>query len=221
MKQRREIAVNWCFRASCLSVLFILLGCASGAHVIPSVAIPVPLIDSFPKSVGIYYSPELTEYVYNEKKRRQSFIIELGVDQERIFNRSLGALFDKVVILDAKEDPNKTVDGIFYPSIRGMTVTVPWETGREYYEVWIQYELQLLEPNGVEEIDKWVFAAYGRVHRKDYGSVMERTNEAMLQATENALRDGCTETILLFSPRRIPAAVQQWLKQGPSEEQVN
>lgn len=211
MKQRRAIAVNWCFRASCVLVLFILLGCASGAHVIPNVTIPVPLIDSFSKTVGIYYSPELTEFVYDEKKRRQTFIVELGGDQELVFERSLGALFDEMIPLDSKEDTNETVDGVFYPTITGMTVMLPWETGREYYEVWIRYELQLFQPNGVDEIYKWVIPAYGRVHRKDFGNVMERTNEALLKATENALRHACTATIVEFGPRKIPTVVQEWL----------
>ena len=210
MKNKNNTVIGWCYRAICVSTLFVLWGCASGAHVVPGVTIPEPLIDSFPITVGIYYSPELTEFVYEEKKGRQTFVVELGGDQEQVFEKSLGALFHVMTTLDSMENFSNTLDGVFYPSISGMTIAIPSETGRDYYEVWIRYDIQLLDPDG-EQIHKWVIPAYGKVNRRDYGTVMERTSEALQQATENALRHASTQIILQFSPRRRPTSVSAWI----------
>lgn len=212
MKYIKDILEGWCFRAGCVSTLFILWGCAGGAHVIPEVRIPEPLVESFPKTVGIVYPSELTEYVFDEKKPRFGrFVIELGGDQKHVFESSLGAIFDSMVTLESLDDKSKPVEGIFKPTIVGMIVTIPGETGKDHFEVWIRYELQLLRPNG-DLIHKWRIPAYGKVNRRDYGNVMERSNQALLQATENALRDASTRIIINFHPRLRPPAVSEWIK---------
>ena len=192
-----DILEGWFFRAGCAAVLFILWGCAGGAHVIPEVKIPDPLVESFPKTVGIVYPPELTEYVFDE-------------NQKQVFENSLGAIFDEMVTLDSLEDKSKPVEGIFKPKIAGMIVTVPRETGKDHFEVWIRYELELFRPNG-ELIHKFRIPAYGKVNRRDFGNVMERSSQALQQATENALRDASTRIIIYFHPRLRPPAVHDWI----------
>lgn len=212
MKYKNDILIKWCCSVSCLSALFVLWGCASGAHVVSGVSIPDPLIDSFPMKVGIYYPAEMKDYVWDDKKGRQSFVVELGDNQEQVFEKSLGALFDEVVVLESEDDSRKDLlDGVFYPNITGLTLTIPAENGTDFYEMWIRYELLLLQPNGTY-IYKWPVPGYGRVNRRDYGSVMERTNEAVLDATESALRGACTEIIVRFSPRRMPLVVKDWIE---------
>ena len=212
MKYTNDILKKWCYRVSCLSVLFILWGCASGAHVVSGVSIPDPLIDPFPMKVGVYYPPELKDFVHDVKKGRQSFVVELGENQEQVFEKSLGALFDEVITLESEDDDRKDrLDGVFYPNVTGVTLTIPAENGTDFYEVWIRYELLLQQPNGTY-IYKWPVPGYGRVNRRDYGNVLERTNEAVLNATESALRSACTEIIVRFSPRRIPLTVKDWIE---------
>ena len=207
----KKILVHWCFRATCVSALFILMGCASGAYVVPSVSIPSPLIDSFPMTVGVFYSPELKKDVFTDEKRRQKFVIELGTNHEEVFESSLGGLFEKVITLESLDSESETVDGIFIPEVQGVTLATPADTGQEYYEVQIRYRIQLVEPNG-DEVHQWVISGYGKVNRRDYGSVMERTSDALQQATENALRDASTQIIASFSPGSRPLAVSDWLK---------
>ncbi len=207
----KDILVDWFSRASCVAMLVILWGCAGGAHVIPEVQLPEPLVESFPKTVGIVYPPELTEYVFDEKKVRLGhFIIELGGNQKQVFENSLGARFDEMVTLDSLEDKSTSVEGIFKPKIAGMIVTVPRETGKDHYEVWIRYELELFNPNG-DLIHKFRIPAYGKVNRRDYGNVMEQSSQALQQATENALRDATTRIIIYFHPRLRPPAVHDWI----------
>ena len=211
MKNFKDILVEWFLRAGCVTTLVILWGCAGGAHVIPEVKIPDPLVESFPKTIGIVYPPELTEYVFDEKKiRLGQFIIELGGNQKQVFESSLGSIFADMVTLESMEDQSKPVDGIFKPKIAGMIVTVPKETGKDHFEVWIRYELELFRPNG-DLIHKFRIPAYGKVNRRDYGNVMERSNQALQQATENALRDASTRIIIYFHPRLRPPAVHDWI----------
>lgn len=211
MKNKVIISIDWCVRAICVSAVFVLLGCSSGAHVVPSVSIPDPLIDSFPMTVGIYYPPELKEKVHEEERARQKFVVELGSNQEQVFNSSLGGLFEELVSLESATPEDAEVDGIFVPQIVGVILATPADTGQDYFEVQIRYRIQLFDPNG-DEICFWVINAYGKVHRRDYGSVMERTSDALQQATENALRDASTQIIERFSPKRRPDVVSNWLK---------
>ncbi len=212
----KKVLVDWCVRATCLSALFILWGCASGAHVIPSISIPSPLIESFPLTVGIYYSAELKDYVHEEPKGRQKYVIELGGgNQEQVFDTCYGGLFEKTVTLESLDLTNVEVDGIFHPEITGVTLTTPAENVRDYYEVMVHYTIQLLDPAG-NELHKWSVNGYGRVNRHDYGSVVERTSDALEQATENALRDASTIIIESFNPRQRPVVVSNWLNSNRS-----
>lgn len=207
-----KILVHWCVRATCLSALFILWGCASGAYVVPAVSIPSPLIDAYPITVGIYYSDEFKTYIHEDPnpKRGQKYVIELGSNQEQVFDSSLGGLFEKMVSLDSTDPSNIEVDGIFKPEIVSVDLNIPARSGSDYYEVWVRYNIQLLEPSGTE-IHRWTVNAYGKVNRRDYGSVMERASDALQQATENALRDASTQIIDFFNPRNRPVVVSNWL----------
>ena len=202
---------NWCVGATCLFAVFSLWGCASGAHVVTSVSIPTPLIDSFPMTVGIHYSSELKEYVCKETKGRQTYVVELGSNQEQVFDTCIGGLFEETVSLESSDPEDEIVDGVFIPKIMGVTLTTPAETAQDYYEVMISYRIQLIDPSG-DEIYDWRINGYGKVNRRDYGSVMERTSEALQQATENAMRDASTQFIERFNPRRRPTVVSNWLK---------
>ncbi|MYD46264.1 MAG: hypothetical protein F4W92_07935 [Gammaproteobacteria bacterium] len=206
-----KILVNWCVRVTCLSAFLILWGCASGALVKPSVSIPSPLIDTFPMTVGIYYSDELKNYIWKDPKERPKYVIELGSNQSQVFDSSLGGLFEKLVTLDTLDPTSAEVDGIFHPEIADVTLSTPADTGHDNYEVLIHYTIQLLDSAG-NEIHKWSINGYGKVNRRDFGSVMERTSDAIQQATENALRDASTLIIESFSSRSRPLAVSNWLK---------
>ncbi|MXZ55040.1 MAG: hypothetical protein F4227_02505 [Gammaproteobacteria bacterium] len=208
-----KLLARWCVRATCLSAFFILWGCASGAYVVPSVSIPSSLIDAFPMTVGIYYSEEFKTYVYEDPnpKRGQKYVIELGSNQEQVFNSTIGGLFEKVISLESLDSTNVEVDGIFKPEIVSMDLNTPARSGSDYYEVYVRYNIQLFDPEG-NELHKWTIGAYGKVNRRDYGSVMERTSDALQQATENALRDASTLIINNFNPRQRPVVVSNWLK---------
>ncbi|MXW07538.1 MAG: hypothetical protein F4X56_03045 [Gammaproteobacteria bacterium] len=210
MKNKAKIFNDWCVRATCITTVFILWGCSSGAHVVPSVSIPDPLIDPFPKTVGIYYPPELKEKVHEEERARQKYVVELGSNQKQVFDSSLGGLFEELVSLESATPEDAEVDGIFVPEIVGVILATPADTGQDYYEVQIRYRIELFDPNG-DEIYYWVINAYGKVHRRDYGSVMERTSDALQQATENALRDASTQIIERFNPQSRPDVVSNWL----------
>lgn len=207
----KNIILVWCYRLVCLTTLMTVWGCAGGAHVIPDVRIPEPLVESFPLTVGIYYSPELTEYIHDEKIGRYGrFVVELGDNQKQVFESSLGAVFDELVTLESLEDTGVEVAGIFNPSIVGVNVSIPAVTGSDYFEVWIRYDLRLLKPDGTL-IHRWLVPAFGKVNRRDFGNVMERSNNALLQATENALRDASTRMIINFHPNLRPDKVSNWI----------
>ena len=215
MKNFKKILVGWCFRAGSVFTLVILWGCAGGAHVVPEITIPEPLIDAFPLTVGIHYSPALTEYVFDEKfVGFGRYIIELGSNQEQVFENSLGAIFEELITIDSLEDNSESIEGFFRPEILAMQISIPARSGRDFFEVWIRYDLKFLTPDGTL-VHHWIIPAYGKANRRDYGNVMERSNQALTQATENALRDASTRMILAFHSRSRPQAVTDWLvKQG-------
>ena len=211
MKNNKVTLLGWCFRTACLSTPILLWGCVGGAHVVPELSIPRPLVDSFPITVGIIYSPELTEYVFDEKLIGQGrFIIELGGSQEQVYEKSLGAIFEELVKYESLGDRIESVAGVFVPEITSVNVGVPALTRKDFYEVWIRYKLRLLAPDGTE-IEWWDVRAYGTANRRDYGNMMERSQSALMHATESALRDASTQLILLFNSRGRTRKTNNWL----------
>lgn len=198
------------FSALCLGfALSIQLSCQTGANVRITTTVPVPLVESYPVTVGVYLPPELKDFEYNEKiTNHGEFQVNLGDSQTVLFERVFKAMFADVRLLQEPEQLPDGLDGVLIPKVNEVQIAIPQQTRSDFYEVWINYAIDLKDADG-KHIHSWSFAAYGKANRRNYTNPMDRSNAALEHAADSALRD--VAVIILFSfAKQQP--IKDWLQ---------
>lgn len=98
------------------------------------------------------------------------------------------------------------VDGILVPSIEEVQFAIPDQTGGEFYEVWIRYQLALFNADG-QPLGEWPLIGYGKANQRNYGTIDQKTT-GLNEATIWALRDAAA---LLSFQFRDQTQVKAWL----------
>jgi hypothetical protein len=180
-----------------------LTACAS-AVVIES-DFPTPLVETLPLAVGLFYEPELRDFIHAEALPRSStWTIDLGDANLAM----LGPLYEKMFATTLElVNPNSTaetagVDAVLSSSLNRFEFDVPRASRDEFVEVWLQYRLLLLDPSGATLID-WLVPGYGKAEID--GSREAAVHRAAIVAMREAGAKISTE--FLAQP-----AVQDWLE---------
>ena len=182
-----------------------LISCGVSNLVIQG-SFPTPNINKIPLSVAVYYDDALRAFSYMEYSEtgREEINIESGESHIRLFNAVLPAMFEEVIEVEGFDDPNvQGVDAVFAPVIEEFQLALPEKTKLEVYEVWIKYNMRILNSNGVSLAD-WVVTSYGKTPTETFLSVEDGINVAAIVA----LRDLASSFSLNFT--RVPE-VQDWL----------
>ena len=182
-----------------------LISCGVSNLVIQG-SFPTPNINKIPLSVAVYYDDALRAFSYMEYSEtgREEINIESGESHIRLFNAVLPAMFEEVIEVEGFDDPNvQGVDAVFAPVIEEFQLALPEQTKLEVYEVWIKYNMRILNSNGVSLAD-WVVTSYGKTPTETFLSVEDGINDAAIVA----LRDLASSFSLNFT--RVPE-VQDWL----------
>ena len=167
---------------------------------------PTPNISKIPLSVAVYYDDALRAFSYMEYSEtgREEINIESGESHISLFNAVLPAMFEEVIEVEGFDDPNvQDVDAVFAPVIEEFQLALPEKTKLEVYEVWIKYNMRILNSRGVSLAD-WVVTSYGKTPTETFLSVEDGINDAAIVA----LRDLASSFSLNFT--RVPE-VQDWL----------
>ena len=177
-------------------LLAILTGCSS-VHTIEA-QVPTPLVEPINKVAHLYLSDEFLGYEFSQDEEDRSDIrIILGQAHTNLFNSVVSALFLEL------SDSAESADISLVPELNTFQYSLPRETGSSFYEVWLRYRLQALNPDG-SEIADWLITGYGRA----YDERFELQGAGMNQATEEALRDIGTQLTLGFAQQ---ADIELWL----------
>ena len=182
-----------------------LISCGVSNLVIQG-SFPTPNISKIPLSVAVYYDDALRAFSYMEYSEtgREEINIESGESHIRLFNAVLPAMFEEVIEVEGFDDPNvQGVDAVFAPVIEEFQLALPEKTKLEVYEVWIKYNMRILNSSGVSLAD-WVVTSYGKTPTETFLSVEDGINDAAIVA----LRDLASSFSLNFT--RVPE-VQDWL----------
>tara|TARA_B100000405_G_scaffold279528_1_gene222903 strand:- start:38 stop:517 length:480 start_codon:yes stop_codon:yes gene_type:complete len=156
--------------------------------------------------MAIFYDDALREFSYMEYSEtgREEINIESGESHIRLFNAILPAMFEEVVEIGGMDDPMvQEVDAVFSPFIEEFQLALPEKTKLDVYEVWIKYNMRIVDRSGNSLAD-WVVTSYGKTPTSTFLSVEDGINEAAIVA----LRDLASSFSLNFS--QIPE-VQDWL----------
>jgi hypothetical protein len=188
---------------------FALAGCAS-AVVIES-EFPTPVVESLPLAVGLFYEPELKDFIHAEALPRSStWTIDLGDANMAMLEPLYRAMFAstrEVVTVPLSSTEAASVDAILSSAINRFEFDVPRTTRDQFVEVWLEYRLELRDPSGLILID-WQVAGYGKAE-------IDGSREAAVQrAAIVAMREAGARisTEFLAQP-----AVQEWLDEKFNE----
>ena len=147
---------------ACAAVLT-LAGCASA--VVVESQFPAPLIETLPLAVGVFYEPELRDFIHAEAlPRSATWTIDLGDANIAMLGPIFGAMFASTRELEnlpPTPTESASVDAVLSSTLERFEFDVPRASRDEFVEVWLQYRLQLLDPGGVLLID-WPVSGYGK-----------------------------------------------------------
>jgi hypothetical protein len=175
--------------ASLLPTFLILLltGCGTTTVQVTGGDFPKPIVPSMPLTLGVHYSEAFRSYRLEESvPQRGDWSIDIGRAQVNMLQTVLPAMFDRVVEVDSLE-PGALPQGlnaVLVPSVQEMQFAIPFQTRSNFFEVWIRYEMSLIDPSG-DVIARWPVTAYGKTR----SLMLETAEAAMRDAAINALRD--------------------------------
>ena len=199
---------NWTasFRLLVLLILVALISSCGVSNLVVEGNFPTPNINKIPLSMAVYYDQALREFSYMEYSEtgREEINVESGESHINLFNAVLPAMFEEVVEIEGFDDPKALeVDAVFAPVIEEFQLALPEKTKLEVYEVWIKYNMRIVDSSG-DSLADWVVTSYGKTPTETFRTVEDGINEAAVVA----LRDLASSFSLNFT--RIPE-VQDWL----------
>jgi hypothetical protein len=173
-------------RAAAVSVATVCLaGCAQS--VLVQSEFPTPLVEPLPVRVGFIVDPSIRAFQhYEEIPQAATWTIELGDSSLTMFEPLFERMFADVQIVEdlpLAATGGPPLDGVIRPVLERFEFDVPLATRDEFVEVWLQYQINLYEPNG-DLIVEWPVTGYGK-------SELRRANreESVSRAAVIAMRE--------------------------------
>jgi hypothetical protein len=126
-----------------------------------------------------------------------------------------------VVFIESYEDLNTyDVDAVLIPEVTDVQYAIPLYTNVKVYEIWMRYQLSLVEPGQLKDEEnqvivtenaqaftQWPLTAYGKTPTAFLQSDTDAVNEAAVMA----LRDAGAHFITSFG--RVPGVVA-WVQKS-------
>jgi hypothetical protein len=199
-------------RTILLLSLIALTGC--GSSLVVNAKFPKPVTDPINVSMGVIYSDDLTNYVYEEDEdERAKWRIDVGDAHKNLLEGVFEEMFITSQGLKSLEENTENLDLVLFPTISEFQYSSPRETHSKIYEVWIKYNMQVYTGNG-DLVADWIMSAYGKTPT----AFLKSREEAMNQAIIVALRDLGASLVSGFA--KVPE-VKNWLdqKQTPQSDE--
>ena len=208
-------------RLAALFIMLFVVACTSREVVVEG-AFPTPLIDPVPVSVGILFTQEFREHELIDDatgRGEVSWRVSTGSAQVDFWSTLLPAFFQNVVFINSYEDlETYDVDAVLIPEVSEVQYAIPLYTSVKVYEIWMRYQLSLVEPEQIMDADnktinlenmqafaEWPLTAYGKTPT----AFMQSDVDAVNLAAVMALRDAGANFITSFA--RVPG-VMDWIE---------
>jgi hypothetical protein len=208
-------------RLAALFILLFVVACTSREVVVEG-AFPTPLIDPMPVSVGILFTQEFREHELIDDatgRGEVSWRVSTGSAQVDFWSTLFPAFFQNVVFINSYEDlETYDVDAVLIPEVSEVQYAIPLYTSVKVYEIWMRYQLSLVEPEQIMDTDnktinlenmqafaEWPLTAYGKTPT----AFMQSDVDAVNLAAVMALRDAGANFITSFA--RVPG-VMDWIE---------
>ena len=191
-----------------IGLALILAACEQSMLLRVDSEIPSPVVARLPVKMGVVYSDELRNYVYEEDSdERPDWKIDSGASHLALFQQILASMFEQVTEVPTT-DTVASVHAVLLPSVAEMQFALPLETKTDFYEAWIKYDVELYNRDG-SPIANWSVTGYG----KSSTEFMKGRDKGLNAAVNQALRDAGAKFALGFS--RVEE-VGAWLEQVDS-----
>jgi len=187
--------------------MLLIAGCGTTAVEVTGGDFPTPIVPSMPLALGVHYSEEFRSYRLEESvPQRGDWSIDIGSAQVNMLQTVLPAMFDRVVEVDSLQPETlpQGLNAILVPAVQEMQFAIPFQTRSNFFEVWIRYEMSLIDPRG-EVIARWPVTAYGKTR----SLMLESAEAAIRDASINALRDAGAFLAIGFSNQQ---ELKPWLE---------
>ena len=208
-------------RLAALFIMLFVVACTSREVVVEG-AFPTPLIDPVPVSVGILFTQEFREHELIDDatgRGEVSWRVSTGSAQVDFWSTLFPAFFQNVVFINSYEDlETYDVDAVLIPEVSEVQYAIPLYTSVKVYEIWMRYQLSLVEPEQIMDADnktinlenmqafaEWPLTAYGKTPT----AFMQSDVAAVNLAAVMALRDAGANFITSFA--RVPG-VMDWIE---------
>ena len=191
-----------------VALLLALAACEQSVSLKVDTEIPTPVISRMPVKMGVFYSDELRNYIFEENSEdRPNWKIESGSSHVALFDQIVSSMFvETKEVAGAAADT--TLDAVLSPSVAEMQFALPEETKTDFYEAWVKYNVELYDRDG-SRIAGWSVTGYG----KSSTEFMKSRDKGLNAAVNQALRDAGAKFALGF--HRV-ADVGAWLEQFDS-----
>ena len=193
----------------CLIALVLLSAC-SAKQVVVKGNFPSPLMTKLPVTLGVWYVDEFANHEFfdeTKSKNESDWIVKTGTAQVEMWDTLLGGMFENLVHVQAKPDPDSVdnmVDAVLIPHVEELQYAIPTHTHIKVYEIWMRYRFELVATSG-EAIAEWTMTAYGKTPT----AFLQSDEAAVNLAAVMALRDAGANFVINFT--RVPD-VQQWMQ---------
>jgi hypothetical protein len=181
-----------------------LVGCGSSQVIVES-TFPTPLVEPLPVSMGIIIPDELYNFIHTEDIPDQSlWTIALGDANVAMLEPLFKRMFRETTDVDAVPltGANLSLDGVIEPKLEKFEFDVPIGERDEFVEVWMQYQINVYEPDGATVL-QWAVAGYGK-------SELDRDQEdAVQRAAVVAMREAGATISTKFSEQ---PQIKEWLE---------
>ena len=182
----------------------ILAGCTSA--VVVESTFPEPLIDTLPVSVGLFYEPRLRDFIHAEAlPRSTTWTIDLGDANMAMLDPLYHTMFASTREIESFPPAAAEIaalDGVLSSTLEQFQFDVPRATRDEFVEVWLQYRLELVEPDGNVVID-WEVPGYGKAE------ISSSREDAVHRAAIVAMREAGARISIEFPQQ---PEFQTWLE---------
>jgi len=182
----------------------VLAGCTSS--VVVESDFPTPLVDRLPISIGLYFEPDLRDFIHAEALPRSStWTIDLGDANIAMLEPLFDEMFEATrEFQDFPPSPSDSasVDGVLRSTLQDFQFDVPRSSRDEFVEVWLQYRLQLLKPNG-EVVIEWEVPGYGKAE------IDGNREDAVHRASITAMREAGARISTQFT---LQPQISDWLE---------
>jgi hypothetical protein len=181
-----------------------LVGCGSSEVIVES-TFPTPLIEPLPVKMGVIIPDELYNFIHTEDIPDQSlWTIALGDANVAMLEPLFKRMFRETTDIDAVPVPggDSSLDGVIEPKLDKFEFDVPIGERDEFVEVWMQYRINVYEPDGATVL-QWDVAGYGK-------SELDKDQEdAVQRAAIVAMREAGATISTKFSEQ---PQIKEWLE---------